>query len=305
MTISLPSSAKPDFLVIGAGRSGTTSLHQYLSQHPQLFLPPKNPSYFYATDLTGSPLADRPAVMPHYFVTSGDAYSRLFCDAPSGCLRGEVSPVYLASTRVASRIARVLPGIRLIAILRHPIDRVRSRYLSRHRDGLESAATFEQLVDRELDKPVHRDDAHATYLAGGMTSHFLATYLDLFPRENILILFFEDFARDTATSMADICRFLDIDNTFPFDVSHIYNQGGGRIRNHAIARLWAGSEPWRRRLRPCLPKRWRDKAFQRVTARSEPVPLMRDTRRRLLDFYGQDIERLQELTGRDLSHWRC
>lgn len=76
-------------------------------------------------------------MMPHYFVSSGDAYVQLFSDAPSGCLRGEVSPVYLASNRVASRIAKVLPEVKLIAILRHPIDRVRSRYLSRHRDGLE------------------------------------------------------------------------------------------------------------------------------------------------------------------------
>lgn len=305
MIAPLPESVQPHFLVIGAGRSGTTSIHSYLSQHPRLFLPPKNPSYFYATDLTGSRLADDPALIPPYFVSSSSAYARLFAGAPCSCLRGEVSPVYLASIRVANRIASVLPAVKLIAILRNPIDRVRSRYLSRRRDGLESAASFEELVSRELEQPVYRDDAHATYLAGGMTSHFLATYYEAFPRQNILILFFEDLARDAASLMAGICRFVGVDDTFTFDVSHIHNQGGGRIRNHTLGRLWAGSEPWRRRLRPFLPKPWRDQVFQRVNANSEPVPLLGETKRRLLDLYDQDIQRLQELTGRDLASWRC
>lgn len=160
-------------------------------------------------------------------------------------------------------------------------------------------------MDRALNQPIHHDDAHATYLAGGMTSHFLATCIDLLPRKNILILFYEDFARDAATSTADIRRFLDIDNTFLFDVSHIYNQGGGRIRNHALGHLWTVSEPWSRRLLPYLPKQWRDKAFRQVTASSEPVPSMQDTRRRLLEVHDQDTERLQELTRLDHSHWRC
>ncbi len=81
MIAPLPESVQPHFLVIGAGRSGTTSIHSYLSQHPRLFLPPKNPSYFYATDLTGSRLADHPALIPPYFVSSSSAYAR-FCRGP-------------------------------------------------------------------------------------------------------------------------------------------------------------------------------------------------------------------------------
>lgn len=294
----------PEFFVIGAGRSGTTSLHQYLAQHPQIFVAAKNPAFFYACDLVGSPFEHDPSSLPADFVRSRDEYERRYAAAPSGAMRGDVSPVYLASTRVAGRIARSLPSAKLIAILRDPVDRVYSRYVSRHRDGLESAPTFEALVEHELAEPLVRDDAHGSYLPGGMTSHFLQTYIDHFPREHVAIHLFEDFARSTSATMREVCRFLGVDDGFAFDLSRIHNQGGGRIRNRSMGRLWAASEPLRRGLRPFLPKGLRDRAFRKVTADSEPVPMSTATRRRLREVYADDVARLAKLTGRDLSHWR-
>lgn len=293
----------PDFFVIGAGRSGTTSLHRYLSQHPQLFLGPKNPSYFYACDLAGTPLEGSPEALPPYFVRDAEKYRNLFAEAPAGILTGDVSPVYLASTRVAGRIARHNPDAKLIALLRNPVDRVFSRYVARHRDGLERTPTFEELVERELRVPILCDDAHASYLPGGMTSHFLQTYFDVFPRENIAIYFYEDFAADTAGIMGRICRFLGVADDFPFDVSKIHNRGGGRIKNRGVAKLWAASETLRRGLRPLLPKKFRDGAFRQVTAQTERVSLRPETRDRLIGVYSEDIGRLEKMTGRDLSAW--
>ena len=294
----------PDFFVIGAGRSGTTSLHQYLAQHPQIFVAAKNPAFFYACDLSGSPFANDPGALPADFVRSRDEYERRYAAAPCGAMRGDVSPVYLASTRVAGRVARSLPTAKLIAILRDPVDRVYSRYVSRRRDGLESTPSFEALVEHELAEPLVRDDAHGSYLPGGMTSHFLRTYLDHFPRENVAIHLFEDFARSTSATMREICRFLGVDDGFAFDLSRIHNQGGGRVRNRSLGRLWAASEPLRRGLRPLLPRSLRDRAFRQITANSVSVSMSAATRRRLREVYAADVTRLERLTGRDLSHWR-
>lgn len=293
----------PDFFVIGAGRSGTTSLHRYLSQHPQLFLAPKNPSFFYACDLTGTVLEKNLDRFPPYFVSSADKYHDLFSKAPAGYMTGEVSPVYLASTQVAPRIARHNPSAKLIAILRNPVDRVYSRYVARHRDGLDRTPTFEDLVNRELQEPVVRDDAHASYLPGGMTSHFLETYCGLFPRKNIAIYFYEDFAAGTGAVMKEICGFLGVAADFEFDVSRIHNRGGGRIKNRGLGKIWAASEPLRRALRPLLPRRFCDEAFRKVTAKTERVSIRPETRKKLVDVYRKDIERLQGMTGRDLSAW--
>lgn len=293
----------PDFFVIGSGRSGTTSLHRYLSQHPQLFLAPKNPSYFYACDLGRTPLEGSPEALPPYFVRDAEKYRNLFAEVPAGMHAGDVSPVYLASTHVAGRIASHNPGAKLIALLRNPVDRVFSRYVARHRDGLEHTPTFEELVERESREPVQREDAHASYLPGGMTSHFLQTYFDVFPRENIAIWFYEDFASDTGRVMREISRFLGVREDFPFDVSRIHNRGGGRIKNRMIGKIWAASEPLRRSLRPLLPRKFRDRAFRKVTADTERVSVRPETRQRLVEIYREDIAQLGRMTGRDLSAW--
>lgn len=294
---------RPEFFVIGAGRSGTTSLHRYLSQHPQLFLAPKNPSFFYACDLAGSPLWHDRSRMPSYFVPDEQQYSRLFADAPEGSVTGEVSPVYLASTSVAPRMAKRHPSAKVIAVLRNPVDRVYSRYVARHRDGLEKTTTFEELVDREMREPLVRDDAHASYLPGGMTGHFLRTYFDRFPRENIAVYFYEDFAADTAAVMRQICRFLQVREDFSFDVSRIHNRGGGRIRSRSVGKFWAASEPLRRAVRPLFPKRWRDQAFRAVTSQTERIAIRPETRRMLAGVYREDIKQIQDMTGRNLSAW--
>jgi hypothetical protein len=293
----------PDFFVIGAGRSGTTSLHGYVSQHSQLFLAPKNPSYFYACDLGGSGFEHDPAALPSYFLSDATRYQPLFAQAPAGTLTGDVSPVYLASTRVAGRIARHNPGAKLITLLRNPVDRVFSHYVARHRDGLEHTPTFEKLVDVETREAIVRSDANASYLPGGMTSHFLQPYFDVFPRDQIVIHFYEDFATDTGAVMRDLCRFLGARDDFPFDVSQIHNHGGGRIQNRTLGKVWAASEPLRRGLRPLLPKKWRDGAFRQVTSRTERVTVRPETRQRLIELYRGDIAQLKKMTGRNLAAW--
>lgn len=294
----------PDFYVVGAGRAGTTSVSHYLAQHPALFVPSsKSSSFFYACDLTGSPLAADEASIPAWFVQDEAHYRELYAPAPAGAICGDISPVYLASTRVAGRIAAARPDAKIIALMRNPVDRVYSRYVGRRRDGLEATSTFDELVEREIDTDLVREDAHATYLAGGMIAHHLRTYLDAFPRENILIHFYEEFARDTQEVMASMSRFLGVDDDFQFDVQRIHNRSGGRIQNPTVGGLWASSLPLRKALRPWLPQSLRDGLFRKVTAKTEKVPINPETRRRLIELYRDDIRMLERMTDRDLSEW--
>lgn len=294
----------PDFYVVGAGRAGTTSLSHYLSQHPGLFVPTaKASSFFYACDLAGSPLVAENATIPEWFIQDEVHYRGLYSPAPIGSICGDISPVYLASTRVAGRIAAARPDAKIITLLRNPVDRVYSRYVGRRRDGLEATPTFEELVEREISAELLQEDAHATYLAGGMTAHYLRTYLAAFPRKNILIHFYEDFARDTQSIMASISRFLGVDEEFQFDVARIYNRSGGQIQNTTVGGLWASSLPFRQTLRPWLPHKLRDYLFRKVTAKTEKVPIRPETRRQLIEVYRDDIRQLEELTNRDLSEW--
>lgn len=293
----------PSFFVIGAGRSGTTSLHRYLSQHPDLYLAPKNPGFFYCDETGGAQPTGTSFPKAEHFIANRDDYLRLFAKAPPKALTGDVSPVYLASTRVASRIANCRPDAKLIVLIRNPADRVYSRYISRKRDGLEKTPTFEALIDRERLEPLVRDDAHGTYLASGMTSHILQTYYDFFPRNQIAIYLYEEFAANTADVMRRICAFLGVNEHFPFNVSEIHNRGGGRIQNKFLGKIWAASEPARRSLRPLLPKKLRDRAFRNITNQTVRVSLKPETRRMLAELYRDEIIRLQTMMGADLSKW--
>lgn len=289
---------RPDFLVIGAGRAGTTSLHQYLSQHPAVFLPArKAPSYWYAVA--------RPHArdLPQGFVHTEAEYRALFSAARPDQLCGEVSPVYLAATDVAARVATQLPHVRIVAILRHPVDRVYARWVARRRDGLERTETFEALVARERSQPLVRTDAHATYLASGIVSPMLQSWFDVIPADRRLVLWFEDFARDTGGSLRQVCRFLGVRDDVDLGTSRRHNASGGRISNPVVRSLWASSFPLRRLVRPLVPAALRDGAFRLATRQVLPVPMSRDTREQLVALYTDEIRSLSALTGRDLSHW--
>ena len=108
----------PNFLVIGAGRSGTTSLHHYLRQHPDVFVPArKSPSYFYCLDAPTPEDPTRRLETRSMFVSDPAEYEALFDEAGGATAVGEVSPAYLAATRVPDRIAEQLPHARLVAVL--------------------------------------------------------------------------------------------------------------------------------------------------------------------------------------------
>lgn len=294
----------PNFLVIGAGRSGTTSLHHYLGQHPDVYVPAvKSPGHFFC--------CDRPAIEDPYvraltrthFVPDPKDYEALFDGVRGERAIGEVSPVYLATTRAASRIASRLPGVKLIAILRNPIERAYARFVGRVRDGFERRSDFAEIVREERRTPLVRDDAFGTYVASGFCSHFLASYLDRFPRERIRLHLFEDFAADPARVMADLFRFLEVDPGFVPRTERRHNRSGGIVRNRLLRLVWTRSALLRASLRRHLPEPVRDAVFRAFTTDLVTPPLDPALRAELAELFRHDIEALQAVLKRDLSHW--
>jgi hypothetical protein len=294
----------PNFLVIGAGRAGTTSLHHYLRQHPDVYIPRrKAPSHFYCVDAPPSPSLERQLSTRAHFVADPVAYEALF-DAWSGQRAvGEVSPVYLASTAVAQRVVERLDDVRIIAILRDPIDRVHARFVARRRDGLERTRDFATLVDTERRLPLVLDDTAGTYLASGFVSHVLQTYFEVIAPERIRCYLFDDLRRDPAALIDDMMRFLEVDPDVPIDTKVTHNRSGGTIAGPATRALWTRTALVRTRLRPHVPEPIRDRAFRLATRSMRAEPIEPAVHAALAEIYRPEVERLEQMLGRDLSHW--
>ena len=205
----------PDFLIIGAKKGGTTSVANWLVQHPQV-LPMfprtqrhKSPHYFDINYWRGPDW-----YLSHFPTRAVHAIRR---HRTGGAVVGECSPYYLFHPAAASRVRETAPGVRLIAILREPVSRAHSNYWDRVAAGTEDLATFEEAVEAEesrtadvtnawLRDPTHYsyDHDHHTYLARGRYAEQLRAYLAVFPREQLLVLPLEALKRDATAAFRRI-----------------------------------------------------------------------------------------------------
>ena len=293
----------PNFFVIGAGRCGTTSLHNYLGQHPQVFVcRQKSPNYFVAGD--PAPAREQPVAraMMRHWVTDRERYLSLFDEASNELAIGEVSPVYLQSANAPERIRSFCPEARHIAVLRQPVDRAYAHFLGRQRDGIEPPGSFSDRVSEELAAGLPDRVAFGSYLACGRYHHFLRGYFDRFPASHIRVYLLEDMGTDLDRLLRDLFGFLGVDPEFTPDTTARLNRSG-TIRNPLLRALWTRSVKQRIAARPHLPSALRRAAGAPFLRDLDVPDLEPELARRLLDVFRDDIRRLEDLLQRDLSAW--
>ncbi|PLS85638.1 MAG: hypothetical protein CYG60_11550 [Actinobacteria bacterium] len=206
-----------DFLVIGAQKSGTTSLFKYLQQHPSLYLPAQKEVDFFSND-------ERYAKGVHWYIRT------YFSGADDLKMWGEASPQYMSYGCAPPRIHAAFPEARLIAILRNPIDRVYSHYRMLVRRGIETRPFSEMVAERGwvTEVPEIATGDRSQYIVSfGMYGKILERYLQHFAREQILILFQEDLSSDPQQVVARLFSFLGVDNGYvPRNLGQRYHESG-------------------------------------------------------------------------------
>ena len=279
---------RPDFFLVGAAKSGTTSLFQYLIQHPSIFIPSiKEPHYFSEFYDPGAP---RCATDEEYFA--------LFEDCPPGARAGDASTSYLYSASSARRIHDVCPTARIMAVLRNPIDRAYSFYWYNRRNLVEDLS-FEDALEAEPGRIAEGCHYRFHYVASGMYAGQVSRYLDTFGHEAVRAYLFEDL-RDARELCARIFEFLGVDPGVPIDTEKRFNPGGP-VRSDLLARFLTRSFP---RLRRLFPQVARDVKYRLMEVNvRQPEPMAPATRERLAEAFQDDVGRLQDMIGRDLAHW--
>ncbi len=304
--------ALPNFLIIGAAKSGTTSLANYLKQHPQVFIAPSNkePNFFIVEGLELPPFsgpADSATLYEKiykYSVTDVDSYRSLFQEVSHEKAIGEASVPYLYFPQAAERIKKYIPDVRMLVVLRNPIDRLYSHYLMVREKYLLEPLELAQAIAQEEERIRNNWGWDWHYVSMGMYYNQLKLYLDLFDREQIKVFLYEDFCLDPVGVVQAIYRHIGVDDTFVPDISK-RNKVSYASRSLMLNRLLNSSNRLGSDLKRLLPKTlYKRFIFYSNRWNSIPVPPMAsDIRERLKALFREDIIKLQDLIRRDLSAW--
>jgi hypothetical protein len=290
----------PNLLILGAAKSGTSSLYTYLDQHPDIFMSGfKEPHFFIwegrEYDIQG-PGVER---VGKSVVRDVNSYLKLFSGAKHERVRGEASTGYLHTPGAAERIHAYVPEAKLIAILRSPIDRAYSAFLHAQLKGLEPLADFEQALREEPKRVADRWIGLTLYATVGMYAEQLERYLAVFPCEQVRVYLFDDLVRDPVGVAQDVFRYLGVDESFQPDVSVQANRGTA-VRS---VRLWSFVRSIREsRLGRRMPSGPAGAILRTINERTM-TPLSPMLRQRLAPVFEADVTRLSGMLGRDLTSW--
>lgn len=273
----------PSFVIGGAQKAGTTSLHWRLKSHPDVFIPDKPQEIHFFDDARN-------------FARGLSWYEGLFAGWSGEAQVGQTSPRYLYDPEAPGRIHTALPQVRLIFLLRNPVDRAYSHYWHSVKLGYETLS-FEEALEREEERLASGGSSPRdhSYADRGRYAEQLARYLALFPKRQVLVLTGPPSGDETEERVA---RFLSLDaGRFPPRRQSAKQSNPSRLpRIHLIQRLT-------RHVRDRLP--YVTAAVDLLNLRTaEYPPMAPTTRERLLERFDAEIASLEELLETDLSHWR-
>jgi hypothetical protein len=293
---------RPNFLVVGAAKAGTTSLHHYMRQHPQIYLPTSLKESFYLcrdAELGGTTGYNYGGGR----VTRRTEYERLFDGAERAHAIGEACVAYLRFfAQSIPEIRRSLDDPKIIILLRNPVDRAFSNYLHHVKDGHEPLS-FEQAIAAGSERCRQGYWWGYDLVSPGLYHEQVEAFMAAFT--NVSIHLHEDLASGSDGTIRDILRFLEVDEGFPIDVSVRHNVSSVRMRGPRAQHLLRDDALLMRVARAIT----REPAWPNLQTRLKSLrhvkPRMRArTRHMLNEIFADDIDKLERLIKRPLDRWR-
>jgi len=295
---------KPDFFIVGAPRSGTTSMKTYLDKHPEIFMAPGREPHFFGTDFY------RPL-----YIRDERTYLSLFATAINEKRVGEKSTRYLSSKRAAGEIKEFHPSASIITMLRNPVEMIYSMHNHHFNRGVEDLDDFKAALEAEEDRkrglrlPMSLDSIEKYRVLYRETARYtqqVKRFLNAFGREKVHIIIFDDFIHSTPHTYREALKFLDVDPDFqPYFRKVNTNR---EVRSRALHAYLEDPPPFVQSLvKTVIPPQARyrlAKGIVHLNSKPAPRPPMKPAlRRKLQEEFLPEVEQLSKLIGRDLTHW--
>ena len=292
---------QPDFFIVGAPRCGTTSMHYYLKEHPETFMCEVKEPHFFGSDLVSQ-----------RFIRDKEKYLSLFSAAANEKRIGESSIYYLYSKLAAAEIHESSPTAQIIIMLRNPVDMIYSLHSEHLFCGDETIRDFKTALMEEKNRRLGLRIPVNCEIAFGLLYHEVAKYdeqleryFNVFGRNNVKVIIFDDFKRDTARVYKETCEFLDVKSDCRPNCRVI--NANKIVINWVLMHFWRDPPKFAQWLGNVMPSSVRQRLVDRIRSRSFQVaprpPMDQELRRQLQQEFLPGVERLSQLLGRDLTHW--
>ncbi|MGB3073859.1 MAG: sulfotransferase [Chitinophagales bacterium] len=307
----------PNFFVVGAAKSGTTSLYEYMKMHPQIYMAPIKETHHFSTDIDNTKFrpnyarslnkdlskfleTDMKEGIFHAFVKDADQYAKLFKNVKDEKAVGEITNSYLYSHEAAKNIFKKFPDAKVIMMLRNPVDRAFSHYLMDLRIGYETD-DFMTALKKDMARDPKGWGISNLYVEIGMYAEQVKRFIEIFPERQRRIYLFDDFKKDAGAVVKDMFSFLGVDPNVHIDYSQKFNPSF-IPRNKLIGKLNTQKKvkDW---LKGILPKSVKSK-FKKTFYTDKDLPKITAVERKfLVNIFRDDVMKLGKLLGRDLSGW--
>lgn len=198
----------PNFLIIGAAKAGTTALHEYLQQHPQIYLTPTKETNFFAFEgevINFQGPGDE--ALKDFSITDLSSYQAEFAGVTKELAIGEACPSYLYFPQTAARIKQYIPDTRLIVILRNPVERAYANFLHIVRDDRETQRDFALALQDEATRIANNWEWFWHYIQVGFYGQQLQRYYEMFAPSQIKVYLYDDLKENAIATLQDIFSF--------------------------------------------------------------------------------------------------
>lgn len=293
---------KPDFFIVGAPKCGTTALNEYLRAHPEIYIPDRKELHFFGSDLESKT-----------FLNNLETYLSYFSSWKEEKRGGEASVWYLYSQRAAKEIAEFAPCASIIIMLRNPVDMLYSNYYQFLYNGNEDLPSFKQALNAELDRKNGKSIPKTAHFVQGLfyteTVKFaeqVQRYFNVFGRENVFIIIYDDFKNDISRVYKETLIFLGVSTEFQPEFKIINPNKSAKSR---LLRNFLHSPPTPvqalgklllpKNLNSCLKNKL--KSFN--TQYAPRPPMNPELCKQLTEKFKPEVERLSHLLNRDLTYW--